>query len=105
MQKYIWNTLVAGFFLLLAGCQSSTMDGGANLFTPYPTSRTLAQSVQDALSRSEDPVIAHVHVETNQNRVILSGYVKKIRQSDIAEQIAHKVPGVQTVENNVIVRQ
>jgi len=66
---------------------------------------TLGQAVQDALLRSGDPVISQVHVDTNQNVVILSGYVKKIRQSDTAEQIARQVPGVQNVENNLIVRQ
>jgi hyperosmotically inducible periplasmic protein len=66
---------------------------------------TLAQSVQDALAGQDDPVLARVHVNTNQNTVILSGYVKKIRQSDTAEQIARQVPGVQNVVNNLIVRQ
>jgi osmotically-inducible protein OsmY len=102
MQKRVLNALVAGFFLLLAGCQSTTV---GTMFSPYPAGMSLAQSVQDALARNEDPVIAQVHVETNQNTVILSGYVKKIRQSDVAEQIAHQVPGVQTVENNIILRR
>ncbi|ADG25599.1 periplasmic, osmotically inducible protein Y [Legionella pneumophila 2300/99 Alcoy] len=53
---------------------------------------------------SNDPVINQIHVESNQNVVILSGYVKKIRQSDIAEQIARQVQGVQSVENRIIVR-
>lgn len=104
MQKMILNVLVAGIFFSLAGCQSTTVN---TMFSPYPstTGITLAQSVQDALRQSEDPVIAQVHVATNQNIVILSGYVKKIRQSDMAEQIAHKVQGVQTVQNHIIVRQ
>lgn len=28
----------------------------------------------------------------------------KIRQSDVAEQIARQVPGVRAVENNIIIR-
>ena len=55
--------------------------------------------------RSGDPAIAQVHVETNQTTVILRGYVKKIRQSDTAEQVARQVPGVTMVENRIIVRQ
>lgn len=108
MQKYLSNAIVAGVLLLLVGCQTDT---GHRLFSSYPSyssrssGMTLAQSVQDALIRSEDPVIAQVHVQMNQNIVILSGYVKKIRQSDIAEQIARQVPGVQNVQNNMIVRQ
>lgn len=105
MQKYLVTGVLAGLFLLLSGCMT-TNTGSSNMFSPsYPSVMTLAQSVQDALMSNPDPVIARVHVETNQNVVILSGYVKKIRQSDTAEQIAQKVPGVQTVQNNIIVRQ
>jgi hyperosmotically inducible protein len=107
MQKYLINTTIAGALLLLAGCQTGS---GPGLFSSYPSyppysSRmNLAQSVQDALIRNGDPVIAQVRVETNQNIVILSGYVKKIRQSDVAEQIAGQVAGPQNVQNNIIVR-
>jgi len=110
MQKYLFNALIACFVFLLAGCQSTPQNNPVNnLFRPFGPSYaprlTLAQSVQNALMRSEDPVIGQIHVQTLQNIVILSGYVKKIRQSDMAEQIARQVPGVQTVENNIIVRQ
>ncbi len=105
MQKYLMNGLVTGMLLLLAGCMSNTGSSGS-MFSPVPfTGMTLAQSVQDALVGTDDPVLARIHVETNQNTVVLSGYVKKIRQSDTAEQIASKVPGVQMVENHLIVRQ
>lgn len=106
MQKYLLKMMVAGLVLLLVGCQ--TNNGTNTVFNPFPLPQSnvsLAQSVQDALILSDDPVIAQVHVATNQNVVILTGYVKKIRQSDVAEQIARKVPGVQNVQNNLIVRQ
>lgn len=67
-------------------------------------SANLSQTVQEALMRNDDPVIANVHVQTRQDVVILTGYVKKIRQSDVAEQIARQVPGVRAVENNIIIR-
>ncbi len=106
MQRKILNVLAAGILLSLAGCQSTPVNTMFSPFSsPATTSATLAQSVEDALRQSEDPVVAQVHVETNQNIVTLRGYVKKIRQSDIAEQIARKVPGVQRVDNNLIVRQ
>ncbi len=104
MLRWLLNATMIGFVLLVAGCQTST--GSSNyMFSPSPPEITLAQSVQDALMRSNDPVIAQVRVETNQSTVTLSGYVKKIRQSDMAEQITRQVPGVQTVENHLIVRQ
>ena len=74
-------------------------------FASPPAEINLAQSVQSALIQSGDPVIGQVHVQSNQNVVRLSGYVKKIRQSDVAEQIARKVPGVQNVDNRIIVRR
>ncbi|HRD69792.1 MAG TPA: BON domain-containing protein [Legionella sp.] len=101
MRNYLY-TVIAGLILLLAGC--STTNTG-NIFHSVPSGMTLTQSVQDALAGSDDPVIAQIHVETNQNVVTLSGYVRKIRQSDTAEQITREVPGVQSVENHLIVRQ
>lgn len=107
MQRLILNAFVALILISLAGCQSNQANPGAfNPFsTNYMTSSNLAQAVQEALMRSDDPAIAQVHVETRQAVVILTGYVKKIRQSDVAEQIARQVPGVQSVENNIIIRQ
>lgn len=106
MQKYLMSTLVIG--LLLVGCQANSI---LQPFSTYPShssyssQMSLMQAVQEALMHNGDPVISQVHVATNQNIVILSGYVKKIRQSDIAEQIARDIAGPQNVQNNIIVRQ
>ncbi|MDR3442766.1 MAG: BON domain-containing protein [Legionella sp.] len=107
MSKYLFHTLIAGFFILLVGCQSNPVGRPSGLFNnpSFAPQMNLAQSVQEALFRNEDPAIAQVRVETRQNTVVLSGYVKKIRQSDTAEQIARQVPGVQSVENRIIIRQ
>ena len=108
MQKYFLNTLIASCMVLLAGCQSGhVVGGGPSSLFPSPSfapQRDLAQSVQEALMRHDELAVAPIHVETRQNVVILKGYVKKIRQSDTAEQIARQVPGVQSVENYIIVR-
>lgn len=108
MQKYLLNILIAGFLLLLAGCQSNSSNHTSSFNNPFNAPFTpqmdLSQSVQEALMRNDDLAIARVRVETRQNTVILSGYVKKIRQSDTAEQIARQVPGVQSVENRIIIR-
>jgi hyperosmotically inducible protein len=102
MRNYVFGLMLATCVLLLGGCQSDTF---GEMFTPTPSGLSLSQSVQEALMNTGDPVLAQVRVDTNQNTVTLSGYVKKIRQSDTAEQIASQVPGVQTVENHLIVRQ
>lgn len=108
MQKKIVYAISLGFIALLTGCQSNLLNFMGNnnsMFHSYPAGATLGQAVQDALMKSGDPEVAQVQVETNINTVILSGYVKKIRQSDTAEQIARQVPGVQTVINKIIVHQ
>ncbi|TAL63302.1 MAG: BON domain-containing protein [Legionella sp.] len=95
--------ILGTLFVLLMGCSSTHTMGP--LFSPNPTGVTLNQSVEGALMGTGDPVLGKIHVESNQHEVVLSGYVKKIRQSDVAEQIAGQVPGVQTVVNHLIVRQ
>lgn len=104
MQKTI-SLMIVSSVLFLTSCQSNR---AGSFLSPYPyqaSGMTLTQAVQDALAGTDDPVLARVRVEANQNTVILSGYVKKIRQSDVAEQLAREVPGVQSVENHLIVRQ
>ncbi len=107
MRSYVLKMAIVSIIVLLTGCQTTPMTrSSANIFnvTPAPAEVNLAQLVQDALMRSGDPQISQVSVQTNQNTVILSGYVKKIRQSDFAEQIARRVNGVQRVENRIIIR-
>ena len=104
MRHYLAGLFILGCLSLLTACQTNSVNN--SLFSPFPSANvSLAQSVQETLMQNDDPVITRVHVESNQNTVILSGYVKKIRQSDVAEQIARQVPGVQAVQNNLIVRQ
>ncbi|MGL5741244.1 MAG: BON domain-containing protein [Legionella sp.] len=107
MRKYLLTIPLVALPFILVGCQSN--QATPSLFTPFTPSFTqganLAQTVQEALMRNEDPAIAQVRVQTRQDVVILTGYVKKIRQSDTAEQIARQVPGVRAVENNIIIRQ
>lgn len=106
MSNYLLKGSVIALIILLTGC------GGANrvgdLFspsnTPFSSRMTIAQTVQNALLQNGDPVIAQVRVNEIPNGVVLTGYVKKIRQSDTAEQIARQA-GVQNVENRIIVRQ
>jgi hypothetical protein len=95
-----------GAVILLSGCQTTSAPNAPGVFgfAPPPAEVTLNQSVRDALMNSGDPMVSQVRIDTNQAQVILSGYVKKIRQSDTAEMIARKVPGVQSVENRIIVR-
>ncbi|WP_454784132.1 BON domain-containing protein [Legionella sp. WA2024007413] len=107
MQKYVLNILVVFVLFSLVGCQSN--QATPNIFRSFSPMATpgadLTQTVQEALMRNDDLAVSQVHVQTRQDVVILTGYVKKIRLSDTAEQIARQVPGVRGVENHIIVRQ
>ena len=105
--RNLWlKAIVVSLVFLLSSCHTTTGPTTTNLFnlSPPPAAPNLTQSVQDALARSGDPMIGQVRVQTMQSTVVLSGYVKKIRQSDMAELMARKVPGVQQVVNRIIVR-
>lgn len=110
MQRYLLTTFIASLLLLLSGCQSNRGTAPNSMF-PMPfggpmgaAPMSLAESVQEAFMQNDELAVAKIRVETNQNVVILSGYVRKIRQSDTAEQIARQVPGVQSVVNHIIIR-
>jgi hyperosmotically inducible protein len=106
-QRHLFIVLACS--LLLSACQGN----GPYRYAPLPFApqnpmmerQPLVGAVEDALARSGDPVLARLHVEALPNGVALSGFVRKIRQSDVAEQIARKVPGVANVQNNIIVRK
>lgn len=75
MLKCLSSVIIVFLILFTAGCQTNTV---SNMFIPSnPSGMTLAQSVKDSLMESNDPVINQIHVESNQNVVILSGYVEK----------------------------
>lgn len=75
MLKCLSSVIIVFLILFTTGCQTNTV---SNMFIPSnPSGMTLAQSVKDSLMESNDPVINQIHVESNQNVVILSGYVKK----------------------------
>lgn len=103
MKKYYRTILLGISVVLLASCQ---MNPSETIFTPFHSSdETLTTSVSQAMMNSKTLMNVPVHVEAHQGTVVLSGYVKTIRQSDTAGDIASKVPGVKTVENNLIVRK
>ncbi|WED43579.1 BON domain-containing protein [Legionella cardiaca] len=103
MRKYYRILLVGIGFILTVGCQQTIT--GESIFSPRSSDDAITASVNQAMMRNRILVDVPVHVETHQGNVMLSGYVKTIRQSDTAGDIALKVPGVKTVQNNLIVRK
>ncbi|CDZ77534.1 periplasmic protein [Legionella massiliensis] len=97
-------TAVAGLCLaLLAGCQ--TLSSPSEIFSPGHADQNLSASVHNAFMNNPELSAVPIHVETQKGVVVLSGYVKTIRQSDTAGYIASKVPGVKSVQNGLIVRK
>lgn len=93
---------------LVGGCSSNGPNLEAPIF-PFQTAQTTdtstTMSVNDALMNNKSLAPFHLNVDSKNGMVILSGYVKTIKQSDTAGAIAAKVPGVTTVQNNIIVRK
>ena len=95
-------TLFLGFLLMLtlSGCGSQSGFMGGFL----SSDDQLVEEIQQRYMMTGDPVLSQVQVEAMNRHVILSGYVKKIKQSDMAELLARQVQGVDSVENNIIVK-
>jgi len=102
MKKYYRSGLIAVILAFLLGCQSTTT---SNFFNPVLARQNLSESVNSAFMSSPELANVPIHIETQKGTVFLSGYVKTIRQSDTAAEIASRVPGVRTVHNGLIVRK
>lgn len=103
MRKYGPVVVLSIGLLLLSSC--STKITSDHFFQLHPSDASITTAVQDALLHNEYLATSNVRVDTTNGIVILSGYVKTIRQSDTAEDIAKKIPGVNSVQNHLIVRK
>lgn len=66
---------------------------------------SLKNSVLETFMQHPELTSLPIQVETKKGTVYLSGYVKTIRQSDTAGDVALKVPGVRALHNGLIVRK
>lgn len=100
MKKIITLTLCA---ILLSGCQ--TMSGQGFMPSQQNTDASITASIQAGMDNNPQLAGIPVRIETKNGNVQLTGYVKTIRQSDLAADLASKANGVRFVENNLIVRK
>lgn len=98
--RYFFITLV--MLLNLVGCHTTPSDNIANYFR---TDNTITTDIEAAFYTNPQLQAIPIQVQTQEGVVQLSGYVKTIRQSDVAEDVARKVEGVKSVQNNLIVRK
>lgn len=99
--KKIYTSLL--FAVLLAGCQ--TMSGPGFIGGQQNTDMSITAAIQAGFDSNPQLAGVPVKIETTNGNVQLSGYVKTIRQSDMAADLASKANGVKFVENNLIVRK
>ncbi|MCE3046194.1 MULTISPECIES: BON domain-containing protein [Legionella] len=90
---------------LLAGCQSMSGFNSYGQSFAVNGDEQISNAVRTSFSENEILADAPIQVSSDHGVVTLSGYVKKIRQADVAEQIASRVNGVKTVENRIIIRK
>lgn len=98
-QLYLIGTLSLA---MLSGCQSISPPGLNNYFRSDASINT---EVQAAFYNNSVLQGSPIHVETHDGTVQLDGYVKTIRQSDVAGDLAAKIAGVKGVQNNLIVKK
>jgi hyperosmotically inducible protein len=95
---------ITSSFMLILTLSACQMSGGMSGMMIDGSDESVSRRVQQALYLNDDPVIANLHAESIQGILVLTGFVKKIKQSDDAEIIARNTPGVREVKNNIIVR-
>lgn len=105
MRRICRNIFVAASLLFLAACQTSQPIMGNNLFQTKSDDTTVTAAVNEAFMKNKSLARLPIQVQTMNGTVALSGYVRTIRQSDTAQDVAGKVPGVKMVQNNLIVRK
>jgi hyperosmotically inducible protein len=103
MHKSYRNLVLATCFTLLVGCQTTPREDFFGFH--QTTDTTITTAVLEAMLNDENLSTVKVHVETTNGVVLLTGYVKTIRQSDTAEELAKKTEGVKSVRNDIVVRK
>jgi len=90
--------VVAAALFAAAGC-AETRSRGSHVDDESITTTVKARLVED---KSVDADA--IQVETANGKVVLSGLARTPLEKSTAENIAMKVPGVKTVQNNVALR-
>ena len=68
-----------------------------------PSPERLTRQIQDALVRNAETDAERIHVEVQDNKVILRGTVRSWAEKAEAERVAWSAPGVMEVDNHITV--
>ncbi|WP_131782061.1 BON domain-containing protein [Legionella gresilensis] len=95
--------VIATLLMSLFGCQNNILSSNS---VPFMNSDSaIIDSVRATFANNNQLAGIPIEIQSTNGIVELSGYVKTIRQSDTALELATKVPGVKGVQNNLIVRK
>ena len=95
-------SLSAAIVAVLAGCAGNASERSTG---QYVDDKTISTKVKTALINDEQVKARNIDVETYKGVVALSGFVDSSSEADRAVTLARKVDGVQSVKNDLHVRQ
>lgn len=94
--------LMAGLAAPLSACATAN---GQESAPQYVSDASLTAKVKADIIKEQSLSGFEIGVETLNHTVQLSGFVDTTQQKNQAEAIAEAVPGVQSVQNNILVRE
>lgn len=95
-------SLSAAIMVALAGCAGNATERSTG---QYVDDKTISTKVKTALINDEHVKARNIDVETYKGVVALSGFVDSSSEVHRAVALAQKVEGVQSVKNDLHVRQ
>jgi hyperosmotically inducible periplasmic protein len=103
MKRALWMPLAAALFAAtnIAGCASTSTSESTG---EYVDDATITSKVKAALLGDSGLKSFDISVQTNKDAVQLSGGVNSDQLKARATQVAAGVPGVRSVQNNLIVK-
>ncbi|QBR03694.1 BON domain-containing protein [Paraburkholderia pallida] len=113
MIKIRWSGAIVFAAVALASLNSQAQGGESFSSGPATASstkavkaadRALQRSVRKALAKTKGLTITAVTVKARSGVVVLEGSVVDQSQGDLAAEVAAKVPGVNSVKNDLTVR-
>ncbi|MEO5375180.1 MAG: BON domain-containing protein [Alphaproteobacteria bacterium] len=103
MDKRIWRICAAAAMtVMVAGCASSSRT--SETAGQYVDSTVITAKVKEAIFAEPALQGLQISVETYKDTVQLSGFVDNFQAKTRATQVAAAVPGVRSVENDLIVK-
>ena len=94
--------LSAAIMVAVTGCAGNATQRSTG---QYVDDKTISTKVKTALISDDQIKARNIDVETYKGVVALSGFVESASEADHAVSVAQKVDGVQSVKNDLHVRQ